>query len=184
MEGMLYSNRSSTLHIHAKLKGITLKNWGILIFGRRNEIDRDLNSFIRTLCQTADDKGMQISQRDPMKQYVDTNWTADEIARRLQMEIMPAFNRRGNIELLIIVTPAKTSVVYAPIKRYCDTVAGIASQCVVKFNVRRKSQDRGFAFNMLMKINSKLGGINVTLRDMPAMVKGGTVCSPFQDSSD
>src|SRR5438876_352330 len=89
------------------------------------------------------------------------NWTIDEVTRRLQTEIMPAFNRRGNIELLVIVTPARTSVVYAPIKRYCDTVAGIASQCVVKFNVRRKSQDRGFAFNMLMKINSKLGGINV-----------------------
>ena len=109
------------LRIHAELKGATLKNWGVLIFARRNEIDRDVDGFIRTLCQTADDKGMQISQRHPMKQYADTNWTADEITRHLQMEIMPAFNRRGNIELLIIVTPARTSVVYAPIKRYCDT---------------------------------------------------------------
>ena len=184
MEGLLYSNRSSPLRIHTDLKGATLKNWGVLIFARRKEIDRDLDSFIRTLCQTADDKGMHISQRNPMKQYVDANWTADEVTRRLETEIMPAFNRRGNIELLVIVTPARTSVVYVPIKRYCDTVAGIASQCVVKFNVRRKSQDRGFVFNMLMKINSKLGGINVTLQEMPAMVKGGTVCSLSQDFSD
>jgi hypothetical protein len=172
------------LRNNAKRKGATLKNWGVLIFARRNEVDRNLDGFIRTLCQTADDKGMQISQRDPMRQYADTNWTADEVTKRLQTEIMPAFNRHGNIELLVIITPARTSVVYAPIKRYCDTVAGIASQCVVKSNVRRKSQDRGFAFNMLMKINSKLGGINVTLREMPEMVKGGTVCSASQDSSD
>ena len=184
MDEMLYSNRSSAPHIQANVKGATLKNWGVLIFGRRNEIDRDLDGFIRTLCQTADDKGMQISQRNPMKQYVDTNWTTDEVARRLQTEIMPAFNRRGHIDLLVTVTPSRASIVYAPIKRYCDTVAGIASQCVVKFNVRRKSQDRGFAFNMLMKINSKLGGINVTLREMPPIVRSGTVWSPSQSLPD
>jgi eukaryotic translation initiation factor 2C len=163
------------LHVFANWKGVTLKNWGVLIFGRRNEIDRDLNGFIRTLCQTADEKGVQITQRDPMKRYADINWSPDELTRRLQQEIMPSFNQHSPIELLLFVTPSRTSIVYSPIKRYCDTVAGIASQCLVKFNVKRKSQDRGFAFNMLMKINSKLGGVNVTLREMPQVVKTGTV---------
>src|SRR5271169_2299410 len=164
-------------YFHANTKGATLQKWGVLVFGRRNEIDRDLEGFIRTLCQAADDKGVRISQREPMRQYADINWQADEITRRLQQEIMPAFNRGGKIELLLVITPSKSSLVYAPIKRFCDSVAGIASQCIVKFNIKRKSQDRGFAFNMLMKINSKLGGINVTLREMPQFVKSGTVYS-------
>jgi hypothetical protein len=162
------------------LQGVTLKNWGVLIFARRNEIDRDLDVFIKTLCQTAADKGMTIVNREPMKQFADLNWTADEITRRLQQDIMPAFHRRGNIELLMVVSPAKTSQMYVPVKRYCDTVAGIASQVINKFNVRRKAQDRGFAFNMLMKINSKLGGVNVSLRDLPPALKNGTVNPPSE----
>lgn len=142
-------------------------------------MNRDLDVFVKTLCQTAQDKGMTIVNRDPMKQFADMNWTGDEIIRRLQQDIMPAFQRRGKIELLMVVSPAKTSQMYVPVKRYCDTVAGIASQCINKFNVRRKAQDRGFAFNMLMKINSKLGGINVSLREMPAALKNGTVISPI-----
>jgi hypothetical protein len=118
---------------------------------------------------------MQIAQRDPIKQYADANWSPEEVIRRLQLDIMPGFSRRGKIELLVIVTPTKSSQVYIPIKRYCDTVAGIASQCVTKVNVRRKAHDKGFAFNMLMKINSKLGGVNVTLREMPHFVRSGTV---------
>lgn len=157
------------------VQGATLKNWGILIFARRNEVDRDLDVFIKTLCQTAHDKGMTIVNRDPMKQFADMNWSGDEIIRRLQQDIMPAFNRRGTIELLFVVSPAKSSQMYIPVKRYCDTVAGIASQCTNKFNVRRKAQDRSFAFNMLMKINSKLGGVNVSIREMPLALKTGTV---------
>lgn len=184
LAGLLCSNKYFSSSFHNNLKGVTLRNWGVLIFGRRNEIDRDVNSFVRTLCQTADDKGVQIAQREPLKQHADMNWSPDELTRRLQQDIMPAFNRRGNIELLLVITPSKSSIVYAPIKRYCDTVAGIASQCIVKFNIKRKSQDQGFVFNMLMKINSKLGGINVTLREMPPVIKIGTVHSPSQQFSD
>ena len=139
------------------------------------EIDRDLDVFIKTLCETAQDKGMTVVNRDPMKQFGDMNWSNDELIRRLQEDIMPAFQRSGNIDLLMVVSPAKTSQTYVPIKRYCDTVAGIASQCINKINVKRKAQDRGFAFHMLMKINSKLGGVNVSLKDLPQPLKNGTV---------
>ena len=121
---------------------------------------------------------MKIAKRNPMRFYADYNLASDELTKRLQQDIMPAFNCDGNLQLLMIVTPAKNSTVYAPIKRYCDTVAGIASQCIYKQNIRYKGKDSGFASNVLMKINSKLGGINVTLREMPAFVKTGTVCSP------
>lgn len=156
---------------------MTIQNWGFLIFAHRNEIERDLDAFIRALCQTAGDKGMQITQHDPIKRYADANWGAEEITRRLRQEFMPAFGRQGKIELLIIVTPTKSSQAYVPVKRYCDTVAGIASQCVTKTNIRHKTRDKGFVFNMLMKINSKLGGVNVTLREMPLFLRSGTVYS-------
>lgn len=142
-------------------------------------MDRDLDAFVKTLTQTADDKGMRFMQRTPLRHHGDLGLSADQIAQRLHHEYMPFFNSRGGkINLLVVITPAKSCQQYAPIKRYCDTVAGIASQCVVKFNVRRKTQDRAFACNLLMKINAKLGGVNVSLRELPPMLKTGTVCPP------
>ena len=138
-------------------------------------MDREIDNFIKTLVQTADDKGMQFAQREPFKYLGNPNWDADEVTKRLRDEILPAMGRRGPIDLLMVITPAKNSEAYAPIKRYCDCVAGIASQCVAKFNVQRKNGDRGFASNMLMKINSKLGAINVSIKEMPQILRTGTV---------
>jgi hypothetical protein len=137
-------------------------------------MDRDVDAFVKNLCQTADDKGMRFLMRDPTKIYADPNWDRDEIFKRLHKEYVPGYTRKGKLDLLLVVTPAKPSQQYTPVKRYCDCV-GIASQCVAKFNVKRKSGDKGFACNMLMKINSKLGGVNVTLRELPPWLRNGTV---------
>lgn len=114
----------------------------------------------------------------PLRRSGNPNWDADEVTRRLRDEVLPALGR-APIDLLMVITPStaasKTSSVYAPIKRYCDCVAGIASQCVTLSNVESKHSNRAFAANLLMKINSKLGGINVSLREMPLALKTGTV---------
>jgi hypothetical protein len=175
LEEMRCSNRYHYLVRLTHLKAIVVKSWGILVFGSHAEIEHDLDSFIRTLCQTAEDKGMRITQRDPTKVFTNSNMGYEEITKRLKEEFMPTFNRPSKIELLVIVTPGSSSNVYVPVKRYCDSEEGIASQCVAKFNVRRRSRDRAFAANVLMKINAKLGGINVTLSEMPDLFKHGTV---------
>lgn len=122
---------------------------------------------------------MRINQRSPRKFYANQSWTPDEVIKRLRGEIWRHLcGNKGPLELLLVITPAKSCQVYAPIKRYCDCVAGIVSQCVASINVKTKSRDRGFAFNMLMKINSKLGGVNVSIKPMPEVLKPGTVCFP------
>jgi hypothetical protein len=119
---------------------------------------------------------MRISLRRPRSYYIDGGMSTAMIYQRLENNIIPdLFKRGGPVDLLMVVTPGKSSVVYAPIKRYCDSVAGLASQCITKSNVTNKGASRAFAINMLMKINSKLGGVNVSLRDLPPALKTGTV---------
>jgi Piwi domain len=138
---------------------------------------REIDAFIKTLLQTADDKGMKFTQREPPRYPVNGRSDADEITRMMGADVLPFLNRQGPIELLMVITPGKNKSWegYTAIKRYCDCVAGIASQCVLAENVERKNGDRGFAANLLMKINSKLGGVNVSIKEMPPVLKTGTV---------
>jgi len=120
---------------------------------------------------------MQFVKRDPYRCAGNINWDAEEIARRLQKEVLPAMGQ--SLDLLMVIVPSKTSNIYVPVKRYCDCVAGIASQCLDLSKVQLKGTDRVFASNVLMKINSKLGGVNVSLREMPQTLKTGTVRYPL-----
>jgi hypothetical protein len=118
---------------------------------------------------------MRIVERKPEIAFTDLNMTAEVLKKRLHDTQLRSFSRKGPIELLFVVTPATSSQVYAPIKRYCDCVAGIASQCVALSSIKNNGRNRNFATNILMKINSKLGGVNVSIKEMPQILKPGTV---------
>ncbi|CAH2059701.1 unnamed protein product [Thlaspi arvense] len=60
--------------------------------------------------------------------------------------------------ILCILPERKTSVIYGPWKKVCLTDAGINTQCICP----TKINDQYFT-NVLLKINSKLGGINSLL---------------------
>lgn len=100
----------------------------------------------------------------------------------MRSEVMPNLNAGpgGQIGLLIVIVPSKTSFLYTPFKRFCD-VSGVPSQCLIRPNVQRKGEDKGFATNVLMKINSKLGGVNVSLRGLEPYLRPatGVVRTPF-----
>jgi len=90
--------------------------------------------------------------------------------------MLPKFNQRGRIELLLVITSGNSSgKLYGPVKRCCDE-EGYASQCVASTNAcGRKGQTPDYAVNVLMKINAKLGGVNVSLIEVPPVLKVPTV---------
>ena len=146
-------------------------------------MEANVVQFVHTLTTIAREKGMTMAST-PNIHYSDNNLGHDEIVRRLQAEFMPSFNRNGNIELLLFVIPQKgDSPVYHPVKQYCHSIGGIASQCVTCNNVRTKGTNAAFATNLLLKINSKLGGVNVILKDMPGFIKKTTVILKWRHSN-
>ena len=158
-------------------QGITLNRWGILIFApKRVDFENALKGFIKTLVEEGAKKGVKIMDRNPPWAYEDFNRSPASLLAKLKETIMPAFNK---IELLVVLTPSTKFHGYAAIKRFCDCEVGIASQCITTDNIMGKSFNKSFSANILMKLNSKLGGVNMSFDDsiMPGHLKNGTVYS-------
>ena len=81
----------------------------------------------------------------------------DELFNRITRE------KKGPPEMLFFVIKGKSAIIYEHVKQYCDTVKGVQSQAVDGFNVMKKGGDRSYHANLLLKVNSKLGGTTVVL---------------------
>jgi len=143
-----------------------LQRWGILVFDDQRRFSGPqgaLGRFIDTLCRTADDYGMKIDY-NPVVMYGNFNAPQQSIYR----DCDELFNRitrekKGPPEMLFFVIKGKSAIIYEHVKQYCDTVKGVQSQAVDGFNVMKKGGDRSYHANLLLKVNSKLGGTTVVL---------------------
>src|SRR5204862_5025197 len=70
----------------------------------------------------------------------------------------------GPPELLLFIIKGKSTVMYEHVKQFCDNVRGVQSQVVDGFNVQKKGGDRAYHANLLLKVNTKLGGKTVILQ--------------------
>lgn len=84
--------------------------------------------------------------------------SCEDLYNRVQKE------KGGPPEMLMFFIKGKSSIMYEHIKQYCDTIKGVQSQVVDSFNAQKKGGDRAFHANLLLKMNSKLGGTTVTLQ--------------------
>ena len=137
-----------------------------------------LGRFIDTLCRTADDYGMKIDYQ-PVVTYGNFNAPQQSIHRDCdELYNRIAREKKGPPEMLFFVIKGKSAIIYEHVKQYCDTVRGIQSQAVDGFNVIRKGGDRAYHANLLLKVNTKLGGTTVTLENNFTDVKNPTVLPP------
>ncbi|KAM5580524.1 protein argonaute 16 [Rosa sericea] len=88
--------------------------------------------------------------------------------------------------ILCVLPERKTSDIYGPWKKECLVDYGIVTQCIsppMKKNTRERELSEQYLTNVLLKINSKLGGINSLLatehsgvvsliKDTPTMILG------------
>ena len=95
--------------------------------------------------------------------------SCEELYTRVQRE------KKGDPELLMFFVKGKNPIMYDQLKQWCDTVAGVRSQAVDGFNVIQKGGDRAFHANLLLKVNSKLGGTTVTLQNPMTTANAPTV---------
>ena len=139
-----------------------------------------LKRFIDTLCRTGDDYGMRID-RFPVVTYGNFNASQQAIHRDCEdLYNRIAREKRGPPEMLFFVIKGRSAIVYEHVKQYCDTIRGIQSQAVDAFNVIRKGGDRAYHANLLLKVNSKLGGTTVTLETNFTDAKTPTVTPTHQ----
>jgi hypothetical protein len=128
------------------------------------------------MCQTADDYGMRID-RNPVIDYGNFNAPLAEVHRSCEnLYARVVREKHGPPEMLMFVIKGRSPVMYENIKQFCDTIKGVPSQALDGFNVSRKGGDKAYHANLLLKINTKLGGTTVTLNRHFTDSRTPTVC--------
>jgi Piwi domain len=144
-----------------------LTRWGILVFDDKRRFDGPngaLSRFLQTMFQASDDYGMTID-RKPVVDY--GNFNAPQQAVHAACETLYKRVERekgGPPEMLMFIIKGKSAIMYEHVKQFCDNVRGVQSQVMDSFNVQRKGSDRSYHANLLLKVNTKLGGTTVALQ--------------------
>jgi eukaryotic translation initiation factor 2C len=142
---------------------------------------RQVENFVRELTKMAAKVGMRVNDRRPPIAYCqgrDRN-REQEIQRCLENLVR---QKGGQLEFVLFMLRGQADV-YAAIKRLSDSRLGFVSQCMLMKHTGRVNPQ--YLGNILLKINSKLGGKNAHLQqdlpkmDVPTMIVGADVTHPL-----
>lgn len=134
------NNGSWNLRDVKAVSGTVIDEWKIFIF---SENDRVSSSNLDNFKRLADNYGIRFTAA-PIHQTV-----------RSINDFYNAKKARFNL----VILPNKNSQRYEEVKRIADTYAGVYTQCMVSSNLQKLSNP-SFVSNLLLKINTKLGGKN------------------------
>ncbi|KAL0086448.1 hypothetical protein J3Q64DRAFT_1740019 [Phycomyces blakesleeanus] len=159
----------------------SLTSWSIVNFTHQMPITV-IQRFVRELCQTFSDIGMNVINRTPDIISADPQ---GNIERTLKEAWLKAGNQaKAQPQLIFCVMPHRGTPLYAEVKRVSDTVIGVPSQCLQSKHVSEAKKQ--LCANVALKVNMKLGGQNVKLApnqipfiaQRPTIVFGADVSHP------
>ncbi|RCH92328.1 Eukaryotic translation initiation factor 2C [Rhizopus azygosporus] len=162
-------------------QGANLGSWSVVNFAG-NVPPPAINNFIRELCRTFIDTGLNVVNRQPPIMNADPNGNID---RTLKEAWLKAGNAaKANPQLIFCILPNTGTQLYAEIKRISDTVIGVATQCVQSKHIADAKKQ--YCANVCLKVNVKLGGMNLFLppeqipfiAQVPTIVFGADVTHP------
>jgi eukaryotic translation initiation factor 2C len=143
----------------------TLGSWGVVIFGNERDVSTHMvDSFVRELIVTCIETGMLIVNKQPPITYQNPHSAIEQGLRQAWLQAGNAVKSQPQL-LLCALLNTGTSL-YAETKRVTGTVIGISSQCVQIKHIRAPKKQ--YCTNVCLKINVKLGGMN--LRLAPSMM--------------
>ncbi|XP_049838936.1 protein argonaute-2-like [Schistocerca gregaria] len=160
------------------LRSTPLRNWVIINFGVNIRVD-ELWSFANLMTSVGSSLGMSIDR--PQNLLV---MDRRDPASKLYGLLLDC--KKSGTELAVVVIDDKRGV-YSQVKQFAELKVGVLTQCLKRRTVSR--QDRATVSNILLKINSKLNGVNHKLSPpvrppclkRPVMIIGADVTHPSPD---
>ncbi|CAI5438262.1 unnamed protein product [Caenorhabditis angaria] len=132
-------------------KGVEITCWAVVCFAPPNFVTQHhLRTFVANLTKVAKEIGMPLTQLPSFSKYANP----EQISK-----ILDFLNGNKNLQLVVCVVPGKSSI-YGDLKRKGDLI-GLTTQCIRSHNVLKPSAHT--LSNLCMKINSKLGGVNLVV---------------------
>ncbi|PKY39144.1 PAZ domain-containing protein, partial [Rhizophagus irregularis] len=137
--------------------GATLGSWSCAVFGSERDYPMGvIQKFIRELITTCQDTGMNIPNKNPPIQYCNPQGGIENSLK--QVWVRAGSLAKSKPQLILCILPNTGVLLYAEIKRVCDTVIGVATQCIQSRHIF--SAKKQYCANICLKINVKLGGMN------------------------
>ncbi|XP_055331954.1 protein argonaute-2-like [Paramacrobiotus metropolitanus] len=135
----------------------TLKNWAIISLVDENRIG--VRPFVESLVMMGKQKGMTIDypNQDTLPKKFD--WRNPDFVQ-IMKEIVKNF---GTNKVDLIMVLISQDFHYAEVKKAGDVIVGVPTQCVKGYTIQKNVGPKlgQLVGNLLLKINTKVGGINV-----------------------
>ncbi|KAM3963737.1 argonaute 2 [Aphomia sociella] len=162
--GRAITPRMGAWQSNGLLKPEPLRSWGFIAIDTAPTCD--FQNIITMMINVAGEMGMQAS-RPEMTHFNATMRDFEDILFKAL---------KTGVKFLFVIVGTRSKDLYHKVKRTAERDIGILTQCIKEFTAMRKMNPQT-ARNILLKVNSKLMGINQVLdgRSMPPCLSGGDV---------
>ncbi|XP_025202202.1 protein argonaute-2-like [Melanaphis sacchari] len=167
-------------------KAVFIQKWVVLNLDQRISITH-IKNFEENLIKSGKDLNVAINPMDPViNNFSSKNFEEDELKSTIEKIFKKL--KACNTEIVFVVIPDFQVGVYAIIKQKSELEIGILTQCLKSKTM--SNMNLSSASNLLLKINSKLNGINHTVANkssppcmVGAIIFGGDVTHPSTDTT-
>ncbi|KAK2460730.1 hypothetical protein APHAL10511_007200 [Amanita phalloides] len=166
-------------------KPMTIKQWVVVIYETRRRFSEDqAQKLVKDLVSACASVGMTIVDTNPIVKWESGQGVIGKQIMAAGSECAKA--KGGPPNLVVVILPENGDDIYKAVKHFGDVTIGVATQCLKSNKVFRANMQ--YWANVLLKVNVKLGGINLipdqasvsvlTDPNKPTIVMGADVMHP------
>ncbi|XP_026820735.1 protein argonaute-2-like [Rhopalosiphum maidis] len=167
-------------------KAVCITRWVVLNLDGRTNM-QSIKNFERTLIASGNSLNVSVNPMNPpINNVVQRNARLSEI-KTLVGNLFTKL-KANNVELVVVIIPDYPPGIYAAVKQKSELEVGILTQCIKSKTMFKMNPST--SSNILLKINSKLNGINHTLANKSsppsmegAIIFGADVTHPSPDQT-
>ncbi|KAL0949487.1 hypothetical protein HGRIS_009541 [Hohenbuehelia grisea] len=139
---------------------VTIERWVIVIYERRERFnDQAVRDMINGLIASCREVGITIGETDPTYKYENGQGRIADQLKSAGNECRIKHGGKVGPRLIVVILPEGGNDIYTAVKHFGDVTMGVATQCLKSSKCfRAKAQ---YYANVCLKINVKLGGINL-----------------------
>jgi eukaryotic translation initiation factor 2C len=138
----------------------TILRWAVVIYEseRPDRFPRQAYAeMVNGFLKACDAVGINVVNRDPIYKYENGQGSIEVHLTNAVNECRNQF--KENLSLIVVVLPNYEGDIYNAVKHFGDITYGIPTQCLKAVKCRRSNAQ--YWNNVMLKVNVKLGGINV-----------------------
>ncbi|RPD63356.1 argonaute-like protein [Lentinus tigrinus ALCF2SS1-6] len=170
---------------------VSLQRWIVVIYeSPRYFRMADAEAMVKSFLLKFQDVGIEVGERDPIIRYGNSSGNIPAQLKDIGHQCLLKHGKDGGPQLIVVVLPEMADDIYHQVKYFGDIIQGVPTQCLKSWNCKQ-SKPQYYA-NVCLKINMKMGGINVILDPRsvaaltdphnPTMVMGADVNHPAPGS--